>query len=362
MDVSSTQPTRNRESLRRRAHAQPGPHSTEFLTTQVVEGVAALDALARIASSINIGATRPDRALIARQIAQCHASLEGAEPWRPGVLFLVTHAWSCAARSAQIVGSCKLQPPIDACWRAHGDERVVLDDGHWSALELAGNAVRPDARGIGVGRVQIQARLLFVLAHPPRGFGALFADLLTEDVGGRYPLYEHVVRPLLGGLDYASADALRYEDLDALLATIDGVRRDSGPVTIPLRQLRPELREQIARVRPITRRIERVLARHGFRPCDRYDLLDLGPYLAVPLDDLRTRCLTERLSARVASAAMPAHARPRTFTPEDRPRRRFVCVRAPVLVDRAAGTAELPQDVAAAVSIEPGTPIRLIRD
>src|SRR5207244_2617689 len=126
----------------------------------------------------NIGNTRPDR--VKGNIDASNAMLEHSLQWSSldALVFLATEFYPKDGSQPRIVGSAKVQRMFDHCWEKRllakrpnrgayraETEWLCYSDKESDAAEMAGNAVLPMYREAGIGRFQVQARILFVLIH-----------------------------------------------------------------------------------------------------------------------------------------------------------------------------------------------------
>lgn len=298
--------------------------------------------LVDIAATVNMGATRAEPSQVRLMVQLCRDTLTGSIPWDQGLLYLATEYHGAPGEAPRLAGSSKLQFPLHDKWRVDKRKRVgqkkhvsecemlVFDATPADALEMAGNAVLPEMRGVGVGSFHVAARLLFVSMFP-LPITHLFANLLTTDIGGKYPFFEEVVSPLLGGMDYDQADQLRYEDTGLIAQLLGNTWDHQPPVQFPLHILPKRLRDRLGEVRHITRRAQTSIERYGFRPTDKLDLLDGGQYFELPIEALHRRPLFRELTP------VPGEVRPGdrylTFAPLNRSVERFCCVRCRARID-----------------------------
>lgn len=330
-----------------------------------------IEDLVSLASSVNLGATRPNVDQIAAHCKTSAWTTAGLVPWDQGLLFLVTDLTDDNGNT-EIGGSCKLQFALDACWERRNHSRVTrkgqvssftvlrYSDEKHGGLEMAGNVVRPDLRGHGLGRFHVQARLLFSSIYPPPKINHLFANLLTTDNDGRYPFFEEIVRPLLGDVEYDQADHLRYTEPDAIRAFL-GATESGAEVEILFHAMPREIREQFGAVRAITRRVQRVFERYGFQRGNRFDLLDGGQYYELPLSRLQRLPAFRDLLCRPVRGEIQ-NSSGITFASRERGQGDYFCVRAQGSVDES--TLELHMDAALAdrLGLRAGEAVRAILD
>ncbi len=351
-------------------HERDSPAYMALLARPAREEDEEIRKLVMIASNVNLGATRAVPAQVRFMVRLSRDTLLGRVPWDQGLLYLATECHAKRGGQPRIVGSCKLQFPLHAKWRIETRTRVaqkkhrsecgvlVFDSSRHDGLEMAGNAVLPEARGLGVGGFHVAARLLFIsmfdipVTH-------LFANLLTTDVQGAYPFYESVVRPLLGGIDYDHADELRYEDSDLVTQLLGSTWDRQPPVQFPVHVLPEEVRDHLGEVRTITRRAQYSLEKYGFRRAPTLDLLDGGQYFELPVEELRRRPIFRELYP-VASKREAMSDDYVTFAPMARSQEEFVCVRCRGRIDETDLSISIPSYVFRLLSLRKGDAVRSI--
>jgi arginine N-succinyltransferase len=137
--------------------------------------------------------------------------------------------------------------------------------------ELGGLVVHPAARGHGVGKLLLAARLLLVAMHPERFCKRLLAELLPprrEDGGNAF--WDSVGAPLTG-LDYYRADLLCRSDKEFIDAFFP-----QEEIVVDL--LPPAARELIGQEGPATTPVRVLLKRAGFKHLGTVDPFDAGPH------------------------------------------------------------------------------------
>ena len=155
--------------------------------------------------------------------------------------------------------------------------RLAHDEEPWT--ELGGLVVHPEARGQGVGKLLVAARLLLVAMYPERFCQRLLAELLPpRRQDGSNAFWDALGGPLTG-LNYYRADLLCRTDKEFIASLFP--RHE-----IVLELLPPEAREIVGQVGPATVPVCRILQRAGFRYLDTIDPFDGGPHYGAALEDV----------------------------------------------------------------------------
>lgn len=308
-----------------------------------------ISSLATIAKEVNLGSTR--EATVDYYVDMSRHTISGEAPWTEGLLFLMTSRHTPGG-DPTIVGNCKLQPGVGGYWtiqrRQRGYREQYKAQHDWlvyrrndpNSLEFAANALIASERGAGIGRLQTDARVLFLLLYEQElresfgGLKLLYANLLTTESEGGFAFYEEIVRPFLGNLNYHTADRERYRTrhgsgspfLDAFL---DKQQNDSE-VQIPCHLIPKQIKDELGVVRPETINAERLLEKFGFQKADKYDVLDGGQYYETTPERLRMRTRDDLRAYHVKrddSVLENADADYYNFAPEGRPMKDFICGR-----------------------------------
>jgi arginine N-succinyltransferase len=257
----------------------------------------ALHALAEALDTVNLPA---DPAAIAEIIARSRAGFAGDGRGRDQYTLV-------AEREGRLLGTASLfarhGTPDDPHYALAVEQRTVvsqqlhagrerrilrltMDTEPWT--ELGGLVVAPAARGGGIGKLLVGARLLLARMHPERFCPRLIAELLPpRDADGGNAFWEAVGRPLTG-LDYRRADRLcrsgkefidawfPHQELvvDLLPAAAQALIGVEGPATAPVRAL---------------------LRRAGFRFLGTVDPFDAGPHDGAAVADIAPIARSRRL-------------------------------------------------------------------
>jgi arginine N-succinyltransferase len=156
--------------------------------------------------------------------------------------------------------------------------RLERDEVPWT--ELGGLVVHPEARGKGLGKLLVAARLLLVSMHQAYFCQRLLAELLPpQREDGSNAFWDALGGPLTG-LNYYRADLLCRTDkefIDALFPHQE----------IVLELMPPEAQAVVGQVGPATMPVCHILRRAGFHYLETVDPFDGGPHYGARREDIQ---------------------------------------------------------------------------
>ncbi|MDA3963032.1 MAG: GNAT family N-acetyltransferase [Planctomycetota bacterium] len=263
--------------------------TTEAIVRPVTEADAAgLLALAEVLDTMNLPG---DPAAVAQLIAGSRAAFAG-QPRGEGTFVLV------AELAGRLVGTASLIARHGSPQKPHHYLEVIsrpvrsesldlsyirhllrLGTDETPRTELGGLVVHPDARGQGLGKLLLGARLLLIAAHRQWFCARLIAELLPplRDDGGN--AFWDAIGGRLTGLAYYRADRLCRAD-----TTFISEVWPQGDVIL---ELLPEpARAVLGQVGARTEPIRSLLQRVGFRYLNTVDPFDAGPHYGARCADV----------------------------------------------------------------------------
>jgi arginine N-succinyltransferase len=164
--------------------------------------------------------------------------------------------------------------------------RLVIDQEPWT--ELGGLVVAPAARGQGLGKMLVAARLLLIAMHRERFCARCIAELLpARDADGGNAFWEAVGRPLTG-MDYQRADRLCRSGKEFIDAWFP-----HQELVVDL--LPPAAQALIGVEGPATAPVRALLRRAGFRFLGTVDPFDAGPHDGAAVADILPIARSRRL-------------------------------------------------------------------
>ncbi len=252
-----------------------------------------LQALADLLDTVNLP---DDPVMIAKIIGDSERSFSGADPRHASYTFVAVQTQ--ADGSERLLGTGSLFAYHGMPDEPHYFLKVVDQIVHSKQLnadrprrllklgkdvepwtELGGLVVHPDARGHGVGKLLLAARLLLVAMHPEKFCRRLLAELLPprrEDGGNAF--WDAVGAPLTG-LDYYRADLLCRSDKEFIDAYFP---QDEIVAEI----LPPAARALVGIEGPATTPVRKLLLRAGFAYLGTIDPFDAGPHDGANVADI----------------------------------------------------------------------------
>jgi arginine N-succinyltransferase len=153
--------------------------------------------------------------------------------------------------------------------------RLEHDEVPWT--EFGGLVVHPEARGQGLGKLLLAARLLLIAMHPQHFCHRLLAELLPpRRADGGNAFWDALGGPLTG-LNYYRADLLCRSDKEFIASFFPHHE-------IVLELLPSEAQTIVAQVGPATAPVLRLFERAGFRYLNTVDPFDGGPHYGATLE------------------------------------------------------------------------------
>ena len=258
----------------------------------------ALVQLATLLDTMNLPRDPDMIAEIIAASAASFASLERSAPARPDIPPRRGTYTLVAVQDEQLLGTASLLSHHGTADDPHYYLRVVEHTFHSKQLdvesrrhllrlereevpwtELGGLVVHPEARGQGVGKLLLAARLLLVAMDREHFCQRLIAELLPpRRQDGSNAFWDALGGPLTG-LNYYRADLLcrtNKEFIDALFPRHE----------IVLELLPPEAQAVVGQVSPATVPVIHLLQRAGFQYLEAIDPFDGGPYYGATQEEV----------------------------------------------------------------------------
>jgi len=218
---------------------------------------------------------------------------------------------------------------------------LKLDKDTQPWTELGGLVVHPQARGQGVGKLLVSARLLLVAMNPQRFCRRLLVELLpARRPDGGNAFWDAVGGPLTG-LDYYRADLLCRSDKEFIDAFFP-----HQEIVVDL--LPAAARELISIEGPATTPVRALLSRAGFSYLGTIDPFDGGPHDGADLDDI----LPLRRSRRLIRLDLPPGSGQAPHLLGNPATHRFLQTPCEIVAEGVRVAA----DAAQALGLEPGRP------
>jgi hypothetical protein len=285
-----------------------------------------IDGILAIAQEENIASMTCDRAARLSDIERSRETIAKERQWTSGGLFLVTRFLDDAHPSGEVAGCSKL---------------TIGKGGFWTKKHLASSG--------GGHSVRIEYLAFEVLKEKALELGGNYvltkyrgnqADQQSEPKEAVFLFYEEVVRPLLGGLSYEDADALRYKDEWAVpQLLVEDAHDHLREMRLPRHLIRSY--GGLGLVRKKTKPAEEMWKKRGFHnEKNRFDALDGGLILECKFSTLKSQFQNERrelLAVRAKNTDLiddPPATEPSerskwyNFAPVRRDMKEFVCGRA----------------------------------
>jgi arginine N-succinyltransferase len=224
-----------------------------------------------------------------------------------------------------------------------------LEADHAGPSEIGTLFLSSAFRGGGNGRLLSLSRFLFMADHPHRFDARVIAEMrgvLTP--GGDSPFWEAVGRHFFD-MEFARADVLSAADKKFIADLMP-----KHPIYIPM--LPAEVQRVIGEVHVETRPALRLLEQEGFRFGSHVDIFDAGPLVSAPRNEIRTITASRRA---VVEDIVAEVGLPETFLISNARLDVRCCLgHLRTVGDAPDARVELPRDIALALGVRVGDPVR----
>jgi arginine N-succinyltransferase len=218
---------------------------------------------------------------------------------------------------------------------------------HSGPCEIGTLFLSPKHRAGGNGRMLSLSRFLFMANYPAYFDPMVIAEMrgVVDDQGGS-AFWDAVGRHFFD-IDYPKADYLSMVNKRFIADLMP-----KYPIYIPL--LPPDAQAVVGEVHEHTRPALKILQDEGFECCDMVDIFEAGPVVRCPLSDIRA--VHESRTAKV----IPGDVAPKSPSLLiANCREPFCAAQGPIQIT-PEGDAILPNDIAAALNVQPGDLIRFV--
>jgi arginine N-succinyltransferase len=324
-----------------------------------------LDGLVELASLAGVGLTTlpKDRSLLAKRIAK---SVEGLRKFadRPGGETYLFVMEDVAAK--RVVGACGIVSKVGGFEPFYGyrietslfESKVIkvhkevpilkLVEEHDGPCEIGSLFLHPDWRHNGNGKLLQLVRFLFIAEHPELFETTVISEIRgVLDERGQSPFWDALGRHFFG-IDFAEADRLSIVNKKFIADLFP-----DHPIYIPL--LPESAQAVIGKPHAESARAVTNLEAEGFCFSGMVDIFDAGPVVSCPRDEIRT----VRQSRRTVIAAITEQVLDAPQYMLGTTSEQFCATKAPADLSGREG-AKISVDVAAALGVRVGDPVRVI--
>ena len=325
-----------------------------------------LSALAELAGLAGVGLTTlpKDGTLLRKRIERSESSFQKFVDRPGGESYLFVMEDTSARR---VIGACGIVSKVGGFEPFYGyrietqlfESNVIgvhkevpilkLHEEHDGPAEIGSLFLHPDWRHGGNGRLLQLVRFLFMAEHP----GLFEATVLSEirgvlDERGHSPFWDALGRHFFG-IDFAEADRLSVVNKKFIAELMP-----DHPIYIPL--LPADAQAVIGRPHRDSERAVKNLEGEGFRFANMVDIFDAGPVVSCPRDEIRTVRESRRsVVAEIGDVGGDAAEYMIGTTTE-----KFRACKAAAEFSGRAGGVRIGADVAAALELKVGDPVRVV--